>query len=76
MNGQGKSDRLVVPTKSPNKANGTATEAVEGRSLAKGNTGQQNASRTQSRTQGAPGALGHVREAARRDKKAKFTSRT
>jgi hypothetical protein len=74
MNGQGTSDRLVVPTKPPNKASGTATEVVEGRSLAKGNMGQQNASRTQSRTHGAPSALGRVREAARRDKKAKFTT--
>jgi hypothetical protein len=46
MNGQGTSDRLVVPTKPPNKASGTATEVVEGRSLAKANMGQQNASRT------------------------------
>ena len=44
-----KSDRLVVPAKSPNKTDIEVAEAVEGRSLAKGNTDEQNASRTQSR---------------------------
>jgi retron-type reverse transcriptase len=49
------------------------TEAVEGRGLAKENVDQQNAHRTQSRTS-APSALDHVREAARRNKDAKFTA--
>jgi RNA-directed DNA polymerase len=31
MNADGKSDRPVVPAKSPNKAEGTAAEAMEGR---------------------------------------------
>lgn len=73
MNDEGKSDRLVVPEKSPNKAERSAAEAVEGRSLAKGNMTQQNASRTQSRTS-APSALDRVRQAATRDKSAKFTA--
>ncbi len=50
MNDQGKSDRPVVPAKPPNKAGQPAAEAVEGRGLAKGNTDEQNAPRTQRRT--------------------------
>jgi hypothetical protein len=53
MNGQRRSDRLVVPTKLPNKARGTAAEVVEGRSLAKEKVGEQNTPRTQSRTKRA-----------------------
>ncbi len=48
MNGQGKSDRPVVPAKSPNNAGQPATEGVEGRGLAKGNQPRQNALRTAS----------------------------
>ncbi len=73
MNGQGQSDSLVVPTKSANKARATAAESMEGRRLVKGNVGQQNAPRTQSRTS-APSALERVRQAARKDKEAKLTS--
>jgi len=73
MNGQRKSDRSVVPTKPPNKAGASAAEVVEGRDLAKGNTDQQNASRTQCRTS-APSALDRVRQAARKDRKARFTA--
>jgi RNA-directed DNA polymerase len=73
MNGQGTSDRLVVPTKPPNKAEQSAAEVVEGRSLAKGNVGQQNVPRTQCRTS-APSALDRVREMARKDKSARFTA--
>ena len=71
---QGKSDGRVVPKKLSNKAAEVAAETVEGRRPAKGNTHQQNASRTQSRTQGAPSELERVRQAARRDKNARFTS--
>jgi hypothetical protein len=46
---------------------------MEGRGLAKGNMSQQNAPRTQCRTS-APSALARVRQAARRDKEAKFTA--
>ena len=73
MNGQRKSDSSVVPTKPPNNARAPAAEVVEGRELAKGNVSQQNAPRTQSRTS-APSALDRVRQAARRDKEAKFTA--
>jgi RNA-directed DNA polymerase len=74
MNEPEKSDGLVVPMKSPNDAGSTAAkEAMEGRSSAKGNTGEQNALRTQSRN-GAPSALDRVREAARKDRKKQFTA--
>ena len=73
MDDQRKSDKLVVPTKPPNNARTSAAEVVEGRGLAKGNTGQQNASRTQDRTS-APSALDRVRQAARKDRKARFTA--
>ena len=73
MNGQRKSDSSVVPTKSPNKARAPAAEVMEGSELAKGNASQQNAHRTQSR-ESAPSALDRVRQAARRDKEAKFTA--
>jgi RNA-directed DNA polymerase len=73
MNERGKSDRPIVPEKSPNKARGTATEEAEGRGLAKGNLSQPNAPRTLSRTS-APSALERVRQAAKKDKKARFTA--
>ena len=75
MHVQGKSDSSRVPKKAPNEGRGAprAEEAVEGRSLAKGNADQQNTLRTQSRA-GVPSALDRVREVARRDKQAKFTA--
>ena len=72
-NGRGKSDSCVVPTKSPNKAGTAAAEAMEGRRLAKGNLLESNAFRTQCRDN-APSALERVREAARKDKKQRFTA--
>jgi group II intron reverse transcriptase/maturase len=48
-------------------------EGMEGRSLAKGNTGEQNAHRTQCRAR-APSALDRVREAAARNKGMQFTA--
>jgi len=74
MDGLGKSDRSVVPGKPPNKVGQQATaEAVEGRGLAKGNSGRTAALRTQSRD-GASSGLDRVREVARRDKKVRFTA--
>src|SRR5207249_3065322 len=73
MNGQGQSDRPVVPTKSPNNAGGSSAEGMEGRGLAKGNPNQQNAPRAQHRD-GALSALERVRQAAERDKKVRFTA--
>ncbi len=49
MNDRGKSDSRVVPAKLANKTGQPVAELVEERRLAKGNTGQQNAPRTQSR---------------------------
>src|SRR6266704_5994674 len=49
MNDCGKSDSRVVPAKLANKTGQPVAELVEERRLAKGNTVQQNASRTQGR---------------------------
>ena len=73
MNDWWKSDRSVVPAKRPNKGERSPAEAVEERGLTKGNTTQQNMSRTQSRMD-VPSALERVRQAAERDKNAKFTA--
>src|SRR5262250_495410 len=72
-NGPGKSDSPTVPGKSPNKAGQPAPEGMEGKGLAKGNLLKQNASRTPSR-QDAPSALERVRQAAKKDKKLRFTA--
>src|SRR3974377_1529872 len=72
-NGLGKSDSPEVPGKSPNNAGPRAGEGMEGRGLAKGNLPQQNASRTPSRSD-APSALERVRQAAKKDKKLRFTA--
>src|SRR6266849_2595142 len=73
MNEHGKSDRSVVPAKSPNKAGQLAAEGMEGSGLTKGNLQQQNVSRTPSRTD-APSALERVRQAASKDKETRFTA--
>jgi RNA-directed DNA polymerase len=73
MHGGRKSDTSIVPGKPPNKAAGPAAEAVEGRGVAKGNLGERNADRTQSRAD-ALSALNRVRQAARRDRKLRFTA--
>ncbi len=67
-----KSDNSVVPEKLPNNELGSA-EVMEERELAKGNSEQPSASRTQSRTNVLSGLLA-VRQAARRDRRVKFTS--
>ncbi len=73
MNQPGKSDKPIVPEKSSNKARTAAAERMEGRGLAPGNSEQQNASRTLSRSD-APSALERVRDTARRNKEVKFTA--
>ena len=71
MHERGKSDNPVVPANPPNKA--LAAEVGEERGLAKGNTAS--ATRPGHRAgQGAPSALDRVRQAARRDKEARFTA--
>ena len=71
--GREKSDRVVVPQKSLNNAERTAAEAMEGRTLAKGNLRERNAPRTQSRTR-THSALERVRQAAKKDRKQRFTA--
>ncbi len=69
----GRASSDPTPMKSPNNAGQSAAEATEGSGLAKGNLRQQNAPRTPSRD-GAPSALARVRQAARRDRKLRFTA--
>src|SRR5215469_9975451 len=73
MNGAGKSDRPVVPEKSPNKAGRPAAEEMEESGLAKGNSLEQNASRTPSRID-VPSALERVRQTAKQDTSMRFTA--
>jgi RNA-directed DNA polymerase len=74
MNGRRESDSRVVPAKLANKAGNPAAELVEERRLDKGNTGQQNACRTQSRDVSASSALERVRHVAAKDRDARFTA--
>src|SRR6266446_756674 len=74
MNDHGKSDSRVGPAKLANKTGQPVAELVEERRLTKGNTGQQNALRTQGRDIDASSALERVRRAARKDKKTRFTA--
>jgi group II intron reverse transcriptase/maturase len=60
--------------KRANNTGRSVAEPVEERRLAKGNTDQQNASRTLSRDDGASSALDRVRQAARMDRNARFTA--
>ena len=62
-----------VPAKQRNKDERSSAEAVEGRPLAKENTQGSNPYRTPSRESG-PNGLARVREAAKQDKKLKFTA--
>ena len=71
--GRRESDSSIVPEKLSNKDPKGAAEAMEGRGLTKGNLLKQNALRTQSRGC-APSALEWVREAAKEDKRERFTA--
>jgi RNA-directed DNA polymerase len=73
MNDDGESYRGIVPTKQPNKGDGSPAEVVEGRPRTKENTQQPNLGRTPSRGS-RPSGLERVREAARKDRKLKFTA--
>jgi RNA-directed DNA polymerase len=75
MNGNGKSDRPVVPGKLPNKATGApvAAEGVEERGLAKGNCPQFSSSRTQSRGM-LNRKLWGIRQVAEERKEERFTA--
>jgi RNA-directed DNA polymerase len=67
----GKSDSPVVPTKPPNKA--AAAEVVEERGLTKGNTARTTGSGHRAGISVSQG-LDRVRQAAKRDKEARFTA--
>ena len=76
MDGRRKSDRPVVPGKSPNNGGTSAAlpaEEMEGRGLAKGNPREQTRSRAQHR-QDLQHALERVRQAAVRDRQLQFTT--
>ena len=80
MNGRRKSDRPVVATKPANKVGATAhkvaasmAERVEQRGLAKGKPPGQNTNRAQDRAV-VQSALSRIRQAAVKDRQAKFTS--
>ena len=75
MNERGKSDWPVVPEKLANKGDGapSAAEQGEGRGQAKGNLIEQSSHRAQNRGRLSQ-ALDRVRQAARRDKRLRFTT--
>jgi RNA-directed DNA polymerase len=73
MNETEQSDRCIVPQRPANKGPQGSAESVEGRRRIKGNTPQAATLRTQSRD-GVANGLQRVREAARRDRCAKFTA--
>jgi RNA-directed DNA polymerase len=73
MNVGGESDGRVVPTKHPNKGGKPPAEGMEGRRPTEENTVQTTAIQTQSWTNASSG-LRSVREAARRDKRLRFTA--
>jgi RNA-directed DNA polymerase len=73
MHDDGESYSGIVPTKQPNKSEQPLAEAVEGRPLTKEKMVQPNSHRTQSRGSG-PSGLNRLREAARRNRKIKFTA--
>jgi RNA-directed DNA polymerase len=74
MHGGRESYSGIVPAKHPNQTGGPAAEDVEGRPLAKENTGEPNPLRAQDRG-GGPNGLARVREAAKREGKLRFTTR-
>ncbi len=73
MHERGKSDGRVVPAKLANKAVRAATESVEERRPAKGNT-DSTTRPGRSAGSGVTNGLDRVRQAARRDKDARFTA--
>ena len=73
MYASGESDEQVVPAKRSNKEEQSSAESVEGSCSTKGNTEETHTWRRQSRERVSQG-LGGVREAARRDRKQRFTA--
>ena len=73
MHGREKSDPEIVAMKSANNAAPAAAELVERRTGTKGNAGQQSTLRAQDRA-GVSQALDRIRQAARHNKKERFTA--
>jgi RNA-directed DNA polymerase len=73
MNDGRQSHSPVVPENPPNNARERVTEVGEERELAKGNSPERIASRTQRRTN-APSALERVRHVAKQERKQRFTA--
>ena len=73
MDARRQSHNSVVPANAPNKPAEPGAETREGRELAKGNSPERNARRTQRRER-APSALERVRQVAARDKTQRFTA--
>ena len=73
VNASGESDEQVVPAKRSNNGVQSLAESVEGSCSTKGNTEETHTCRTQGREHVSQGLEG-VREAARRDKKQRFTA--
>jgi RNA-directed DNA polymerase len=73
MNDRGKSDRSIVPEKLPNKADHNAAEVAEERDRAKGNPAKRDKPWTLSQP-GLPSALERVGQAARQDRRLRFTA--
>ena len=73
MHGDRESYSGIVPTKRSNEGRGGPKEIVEGRPLTKENAEEPNPCRTPSRESGSSG-LDRVRQAAKEDKKLRFTA--
>jgi RNA-directed DNA polymerase len=73
MHGDGKSDPAIVARKPANKVERSSAEPVERRVGAEGNADQQSTRRMQSRGS-VTQALERIRQAARGDRKQRFTS--
>ncbi len=73
VNGGGKSDRPVLPAKPPNKPALAGAEVAEGRGLPEGNTASETRA-GHSAGMGVSSELDRVRQAARKDRDARFTA--
>ena len=73
MNGGGESYSGVIPAKQPNESQGGRKEVVEERPLTKENMEEPNSCRTPGR-ESEPSGLDRVRQAAKKDRKARFTA--
>jgi len=75
MNGDGKSDKPIVPAKDANNRGGNPppAECLEGRGLTKGNPGEQTRFWTQGQ-EDLSQALDRIRNAAKEDKQQRFTA--